>query len=205
MAEATIELPLSFQVPEVFRDIDFTVSAEENTNKLLDELTAIDPRPSDEEIAHAVLAQQTMYEMLAAAGAVYAGILLAGPGKGKADAKLTSLMLTVTARPSELSNDQTVHRLARTMGAIYPEAEVGVVRMHTGPAVLLTEETKVPRPVNLLDNDDSPSVVRQMHVFVPIPGRLAMADFSIATENTAEWDDYVAILGQVCKTIRFAD
>ncbi len=44
-----------------------------------------------------------------------------------------------------------------------------------------------------------------MHVFVPIPGRLAMADFSIATENTAEWDDYVAILGQVCKTIRFAD
>ncbi|CAM5511407.1 hypothetical protein AB0M94_00025 [Streptomyces xanthochromogenes] len=205
MAEATIELPLSFQVPEVFRDIDFTVSAEENTNKLLDELTAIDPRPSDEEIAHAVLAQQTMYEMLAAAGAVYAGILLAGPGKGKTDAKLTSLMLTVTARPSELSNDQTVHRLARTMGAIYPEAEVGVVRMHTGPAVLLTEETKVPRPVNLLDNDDSPSVVRQMHVFVPIPGRLAMADFSIATENTAEWDDYVAILGQVCKTIRFAD
>ncbi|MFJ2405809.1 hypothetical protein ACIOUE_31390 [Streptomyces xanthochromogenes] len=205
MAEATIELPLSFQVPEVFRDIDFTVSAEENTNKLLDELTAIDPRPSDEEIAHAVLAQQTMYEMLAAAGAVYAGILLAGPGKGKADAKLTSLMLTVTARPSELSNDQTVHRLARTMGAIYPEAEVGVVRMHTGPAVLHTEETKVPRPVNLLDNDDSPSVVRQMHVFVPIPGRLAMADFSIATENTAEWDDYVAILGQVCKTIRFAD
>ncbi|MEU6051195.1 hypothetical protein ABZ829_12295 [Streptomyces xanthochromogenes] len=205
MAEATIELPLSFQVPEVFRDIDFTVSAEENTNKLLDELTAIAPRPSDEEIAHAVLAQQTMYEMLAAAGAVYAGILLAGPGKGKADAKLTSLMLTVTARPSELSNDQTVHRLARTMGAIYPEAEVGVVQMHTGPAVLLTEETKVPRPVNLLDNDDSPSVVRQMHVFVPIPGRLAMADFSIATENTAEWDDYVAILGQVCKTIRFAD
>ncbi|MFE9122282.1 hypothetical protein [Streptomyces sp. NPDC007172] len=205
MAEATIELPPPFQVPEVFRDIDFTVSAEENTNKLLDELTAIDPRPSDEEIAHAVLAQQTMYEMLAAAGAVYAGILLAGPGKGKAGAKLTSLMLAVTARPSELSNDQTVHRLARTMGAIYPEAEVGVVRMHTGPAVLLTEETKVPRPVNLLDNDDSLSVVRQMHVFVPIPGRLARADFSIATENTAEWDDYVAILGQVCKTIRFAD
>ncbi|MFE9538178.1 hypothetical protein [Streptomyces sp. NPDC006691] len=83
MAEATIELPPPFQVPEVFRDIDFTVSAEENTNKLLDELTAIDPRPSDEEIAHAVLAQQTIYEMLAAAGAVTRASCSPGPARAK--------------------------------------------------------------------------------------------------------------------------
>ncbi|MGA5560628.1 hypothetical protein ACPCUV_05505 [Streptomyces platensis] len=203
MPAATIDLPLSFSIPKGFRDIDLTVSAEANTNKLIDELTGLTRRPSDEEIAHAVLVQQSMYEMLAAAGAVYAGILLAGPSKDEPDGRLTSLMLTVTARPSELSNDQTVHRLARTMGAIYPEAEVGVVRLPTGPAVLLTEDTKVERPVNLLSDGGGPTVVRQLHVFVPIPGRTAMADFSIATENIAEWDDYVAILGQVCTTIEF--
>lgn len=204
MPAATIDLPLTFSVPEVFRDIDLTVSAEANTNKLIKELTGLAQPPGDEEIAHAVLVQQSMYEMLSAAGAVYAGILLAGPTKDNPKARLTSLMLTVTARPSELSNDQTVHRLARTMGAIYPEAEVGVVRLPSGPAVLLTEDSKVERPVNLLGDGGGPTVVRQLHVFVPVPGRLAMADFSIATENIAEWDDYVAILGQVCTTIEFA-
>ncbi|CAM5321960.1 hypothetical protein [Streptomyces abikoensis] len=205
MPAATIDLPLSFSVPSAFQDIDLTVSAEANTARLIGELTGLPEPPGEQEIAHAVLVQQAMYEMLAAAGAVYAGILLAGPTEDDPGGRLTSLMLTVTARPSELSNDQTVHRLARTMGAIYPEAEVGVVRLPTGPAVLLTEDSRVERPVNLLGDGGGPTVVRQLHVFVPVPGRLAMADFSIATENLAEWDDYVDILGQVCTTIEFTD
>ncbi|MFH8405300.1 hypothetical protein ACH4FX_11075 [Streptomyces sp. NPDC018019] len=204
MPEATIDLPLSFAVPEQFRDIDFTVSAEVNTNRLIEHLNMVDPKPSDAEIAHAVLSQQSMYEMLSAAGAVYAGTLLSGPTREDPKKPLSSVMLTVTARPSELSNEDTVHRLARTMGAIYPAAEVGVVRIQTGPAVLLTEERKVERPVNLLGDGGEPTIVRQLHVFVPIPGRLAMADFAIATEKIAEWDSCVEIIGQVCKTIAFA-
>ncbi|MEU6171095.1 hypothetical protein ABZ832_04135 [Streptantibioticus parmotrematis] len=203
MAKSSIDLPMSFEVPEVFHDIDFSVSAETNTNTLIERLNMVDPKPSQEEMAHAVLAQQTMYELLSAAGAVYAGTLLYGPTKEKPDAKLASAILTVTARPSELSNEQTVHRLARTMGAVYQKAEVGVVRLAAGPAVLLTEERKVEKPVNLLTEGGGPTVVRQLHVFVPIPGRLAMADFAIATENLAEWDSCVEILAEVCRTITF--
>ncbi|MFH8346384.1 hypothetical protein [Streptomyces sp. NPDC018045] len=204
MSEATIDLPLSFSVPEMFRDIDFTVTAETHTDRLIADLTGLDPRPTDDEIAHAIVSQQAMYEMLAAAGAVYAGILLSGPTEEEPGKPLSSMLLSVTARPSELSNEDTVHRLARTMGAIYPDAEVGVVKLPTGSAVLLTEESKVPRPVNLLNAGGGPTVVRQLHVFVPVPGRLAMADFAIATENIAEWDDCVEIIGQVCKTIAVA-
>ncbi|WP_121016894.1 hypothetical protein [Streptomyces sp. 3211.6] len=203
--DATIDLPLSFGVPEDFQDIDFAVSAEVNTNRLIDRLNMVDPQPSEAEIAHAVLAQQSMYEMLSAAGAVYAGTLLSGPTREEPEKRLSSVTLTVTARPSELSNELTVHRLARTMGALYPDAEVGVVRLEAGPAVLLTEERKVERPVNLLGEGGGATVVRQLHVFVPIPGRLAMADFAIATENTAEWEDCVEILAQVCRTIVFAE
>ncbi|MBJ6637087.1 hypothetical protein H4K36_02370 [Streptomyces sp. DHE7-1] len=203
MADATIDLPLSFQVPEAFTDIDFSVSAEVNTNRLIERLNMVDPRPSDEQIATAVITQQSMYELLSAAGAVYAGTLLYGPTKENPDTQLASAILTVTARPSELSNEHTVHRLARTMGAIYPDAEVGVVRLEAGPAVLLTEERKVERPVNLLGDGGGPTVVRQLHVFVPIPGRLAMADFAIATENLPEWDSCVEILAEVCRTITF--
>ncbi|CAN3983279.1 hypothetical protein [Kitasatospora purpeofusca] len=203
MPDATIDLPISFQVPEAFTDIDFSASAEVNTDRLIERLNMVDPKPSDEEMASAVLTQQTMYELLSAAGAVYAGTLLYGPTKENPEQKLASAILTVTARPSELSNDQTVHRLARTMGAIYPDAEVGVVRLEAGPAVVLTEERKVERPVNLLGDGGAPTVVRQLHVFLPIPGRLAMADFAIATENLPEWDSCVEILAEVCRTIAF--
>lgn len=205
MPDATIDLPLSFAVPEAFQDIDFAVSAEVNTNRLIERLNMVDPQPSEAEIAHAVLSQQSMYELLSAAGAVYAGTLLSGPTEEEPERKLSSVILTVTARPSELSNELTVNRLARTMGAIYPDAEVGVVRLETGPAVLITEERKVEKPVNLLTAGGAATVVRQLHVFVPIPGRLAMADFAIATENIAEWDDCVEILGETCKTITFAE
>ncbi|MGW8358421.1 hypothetical protein [Streptomyces wedmorensis] len=203
--DASVDLPIGFKVPEDFTDINFAVSAEVNTNQLIDRLNTISPRPSDEEIAHAVLAQQTMYELLSAAGAVYAGTLLYGPTKEKPQEKLSSAILTVTARPAELSNDKTVHRLARTMGAIYPEAEVGVVVLKTGPAVLLTEERKAEKPVNLLDEGGGPTIVRQLHTFVPIPGRLAMADFAIATENLEHWGSCVEILAEVCHTITFPD
>ncbi|MEU5902591.1 hypothetical protein [Streptomyces venezuelae] len=205
MADATAELPLSFQVPDPFQDLGFQLSPAENTNKLLDKLQSISPKPSDEQIAHAALAQQAMYEMLSSAGAAYAGVLLSGPSPEHPDRPLSSVLLSVIARPSELANEDTVHRLSRTMGALYPEAEVGVVRLKTGPAVLVTEETKVEQPVNLLVDDSAPTRVRQLHVFVPIPGRYAMADFCIATENVDEWDDCVQILARVCDTITFAD
>jgi hypothetical protein len=200
-----VELPLTFSVPQQFQSLDLAASAEENTNLLLERLGQLESPPSREELAHAVLAQQTMYEMLTAAGAVYAGVLLA---KTPADAPpeqqhMSSVLLSVVARPSELSNEHTVTRLARTLGAIYPEAEVGVSRLPSGPVVLLTQDSKVEKPVNLLVDDDEPTVVRQLHVFVPIPDRLAMADFSIATENLAEWDHCVDILAGVCSTIAF--
>ncbi|MCX5376607.1 hypothetical protein [Streptomyces sp. NBC_00091] len=205
MPDATVELPLTFSVPEVFTDIDFQVSAETNTNRLIDNLESLDPRPTPEQISHAVLAQQAMYEMLAAAGAVYAGVLLGGPSEDNPDKPLSSVMLSVTARPSELSNEHTVRRLSRTMGALYPEAEVGVMVLDCGPAVVVTQDTKVPSPVNLLENDTRPTVVRQLHIFVPVPGRLAMADFSLATENIDEWEDCLELIGAVCRTIRFTD
>ncbi|MEU7640098.1 hypothetical protein AB0C11_29075 [Streptomyces sp. NPDC039016] len=45
-------------VPEGFQDIDLTVSAEANTDKLIAELTEPTRRAKDEEIAHAVLVHQ---------------------------------------------------------------------------------------------------------------------------------------------------
>lgn len=205
MPDATAELPLTFSVPDAFRDIDFQVSAEVNTNRLVENLESLKPKPSKEQVAHAVLAQQAMYEMLAAAGAVYAGVLLSGPSEDNPNKPLSSVMLSVTARPSELSNENTVRRLSRTMGALYPEAEVGVMMLDCGPAVVVTQDTEVPRPVNLLEDDPRPTTVRQLHIFVPIPGRLAMADFSLATENIDEWGDCLELIGAVCKTIRFTE
>ena len=205
MADVNVDLPITFQVPTDFQELDLQATVETNVNKLLAYLDGVTPKPSDAEKAHAVLAQQAMYEMLSAAGAVYAGTYLYKPTKDDPSQKLASVILTVTARPSELSNADTVHRLARTMGAVYPEAEVAVMRLQCGLAVMMTEERKVPKPANLLDDAEAATVVRQLHVFVPIPGRLAMADFAIATENLTDWSSCVEILAEVCRTITFDD
>ncbi|PSJ30530.1 hypothetical protein B7P34_00455 [Streptosporangium nondiastaticum] len=53
------------------------------------------------------------------------------------------------------------------------------------------------------DHVSARSCVRQLHVFVPIPGRTAMADFSISTENIPDWEHYVEILAGICRTIQF--
>ncbi|MFF0628091.1 hypothetical protein [Streptomyces sp. NPDC004296] len=51
-------LPAGYPVPEGSQDIDLTVSAEADTDKLIAELTEPTRRPGDEEIAHAILVQQ---------------------------------------------------------------------------------------------------------------------------------------------------
>ncbi|MHC0430936.1 hypothetical protein ACX6XY_12200 [Streptomyces sp. O3] len=207
-AASGVELPLTFSVPQEFESLDLMGSAEENTNMLLERLGQLEPQPPQEEVAHAVLAQQTMFEVLTAAGAVYAGTLLSKTPENAPpeQQRLASAMLTVIARPSELNNEDTVDRLARMLGATHSGAEVGVTRLPdpVGRVVLLTQESKVDKPVGLLQTGERPTVVRQLHVFVPVPGRLAMADFSIATENVDEWDHYVDILAGVCNTIKFS-
>ncbi|MBH1935226.1 hypothetical protein I5Q34_13230 [Streptomyces sp. AV19] len=203
MAElTTIELPFTFSVPEAFEDCEFALSPEERADRFLAKLSALDPKPSDEELLHALLAQQSLVDQLANAGCVYAGVMLTRPEPPRKG--IASLLLTVTVRPSELSGDATLERLAQSMAATYPTAEVGVVVLPAGPAVLCTEETKVGGTVNLLGAGGGDTVVRQLHVFVPIPGRTAMADFSVSTENTADWEHYVEILAGVCRTIQFA-
>ncbi|GAA3276833.1 hypothetical protein [Streptomyces lavendulae] len=196
---AAYELPLAYKVPAAFRRIDLTASAATVTNELIKQLEALKPPPSKEQIARAALTQLCVYEMLAGAGSVYAGVLL----MRTADQHLTSLTLTVTARPSELANRQTAPRLARTMAAICPKAEVGIVRVPCGPVVMLTEDSQVGKPENLLTDGGKPTRVRQLHVFVPVAGSRVMADFCIATENLEAWGDAVDTLSEVCRTIRF--
>ncbi|MFI0716660.1 hypothetical protein ACH4SK_40050 [Streptomyces inhibens] len=94
----TIELPFTFSVPEEFDDCEFPLSPDELAQRIIDKLSAFQPRPSDEEILHAVVTQQSMVDLLADSGCVYAGILLA---TSSTDERIPlSAMLTVTVRPS---------------------------------------------------------------------------------------------------------
>ncbi|MFE7540960.1 hypothetical protein [Streptomyces platensis] len=198
----TIELPFAFSVPEGFEAVDFARSPVERAEKTVEKLSSLTPKPTDEEMLHAVITQQSMVDLLAESGCVYAGILLTR--SSAQEHAPASLMLTVNVRPSELDNSDTLERLATTLAATHPDAEVGVVVLPIGPAVLLTEDTGVGQAANLLDVAEA-TKVRQLHAFVPIPGRTAMADFSISTENTADWDDYVDILAAVCRTIELTE
>jgi hypothetical protein len=203
-----IELPFTFSAPKEFETIDFKRAPRDRADATILKLQLMDPPPTDAEILHAVTAQQTMVDLLAANGAVYAGILVAkDDSTTDSPTDLMSVMLTVTIRASELDDDASMERVTEELITAYPEAETGLVVLPIGPgrspvtAVLITEEVKVTQAVNLLDESSGSSLVRQLHVFVPIPGRTAMADFSISTESLGNWDNCVNILAAVCDTI----
>ncbi|WP_253779884.1 hypothetical protein [Goodfellowiella coeruleoviolacea] len=114
--------------------------------------------------------------------------------------KRVSATFSVTIRPSELSDKDTVERLAHTVAMLHPTAEVGAVKLPCGVAVLVTEDREVPEGVTLLATPRPASTVRQCHAIVPIPDRTAIADFSICTEDTEQWDDYVTLLATITFT-----
>ncbi|SDM32139.1 hypothetical protein [Allokutzneria albata] len=121
----------------------------------------------------------------------------------KQKGKLVSATFSVTIRPSELSNQDTVERLTRTIALLHPTAEVGAVKLPCGVAAPVTEDRQVPEGVTLLGKPRKASTVRQCHALIPIPDRTAVADFSICTEDIEGWDDHVAILAGICATITF--
>ncbi|MEE1821646.1 hypothetical protein PUR61_05475 [Streptomyces sp. BE20] len=210
----TLDMPFTFSVPKEFEAIDFTRSPEERADATLANLRAMDPKPSEEEMLQAVVSQQTVIDLLADSGAVYAGVLVAKDDNiSTAEAtEIVSALLTVTIKPSDLKDTVTVNWLTDTLTTLYPGAEIGIVVLPTGPdrapapAVLVTEEVELPQPVNLIEDTadkPAPSRVRQLHVFVPITGRTAMADFSISTQSLENWDACVTILASICETITF--
>lgn len=201
MPETLIDLPFTFKVPNELQSFDLSLTPEQRADALIGRLQSLDPRPSDEEITKAVLTQQTTADLLGTTSVVYAATLLA---RSEANPALPmSVFLTVSVRPSELSNKLTIDRLTRSMAVSMPEAEVGVVVLPSGPAVLVTEEVGLDTAVNLLESGGG-STVRQLHALVPIPDRTALADFSISTECLADWDQVVGLFAGICATITFA-
>ena len=201
MPETLIDLPFTFEVPSEFQSFDLSLTPEQRADAIIGRLQSLDPKPSDEEITKAVLTQQTTADLLGTTSVVYAATLLA---RSEANPALPmSVFLTVSVRPSELTDKLTIDRLTRSMAVSMPEAEVGVVVLPSGPAVLVTEEVGLDTAVNLLESGGR-STVRQLHALVPIPNRTALADFSISTECLADWDQVVGLFAGICATITFA-
>jgi hypothetical protein len=201
MTDSTlIDLPFTFDVPAEFQAFDLRLTPAQRADAIIERMQSLAPPPSDEEITKAVLTQQTTADLLDTSGVVYAGTLLA---RSEANPGLPmSVFLSVSVRPSELTDKLTIDRLTSAMAVAMPEAEVGVVVLPSGPAVLVTEEVSLGTAVNLVESSGG-SIVRQLHVLVPIPGRTAVADFSIATESIADWEQVVGILASICGTITF--
>lgn len=201
MSTTTVEMPFTFAVPQVFDEILFSRSAEERANITIENLNALDPKPTEEQILQAVITKQAVVESLAQSGAAYSAILIAR--SEKVEDKLVSATFSVMIRPSEFSDQETVERLAKTVALLHPTAEVGAIKLPCGVAVLIADECEVPKSVTLLGKGREPTTVCQCHVIVPIPGRTALADFSISTDDIEEWDDYVEILAGICASIQF--
>ncbi|ASU77312.1 hypothetical protein CDG81_02150 [Actinopolyspora erythraea] len=68
-------------------------------------------------------------------------------------------------------------------------------------------EAALPKPeVNLTGAEHhEPRVSRQLQVIVPLVERGQLAIFGLVTECLRDWDDYVAMMAEICNSIRWRD
>lgn len=196
--------PLEFSVPGEFTPIDLTSSPAERAEKLYGALTAYSPDLTPLQIAHLLAANQYMVERM-----INEGVLYAATFTGRSDrdpTAATTAQFIVMSRSSADSNQQTLPQLIEILHSQRPNCDCRLVDIPIGRCLAIVDETHVGAPRDLVGNLDAVThKVRQIQLIYPLPDRNETACFTMSTECTRDWDEYVAMMAEISKTIRWRE
>ncbi len=95
-------------------------------------------------------------------------------------------------------------RRAGELAAARPRAEVGVLHLPYGRAIVATEDRVVPLPGALYGlAQDGESLVRQIEVMIPHPVGGHLVLIVLSTEYLDHWEDLVPVLGTALEAVSF--
>lgn len=108
-------------------------------------------------------------------------------------------------KPLETESSLTfADRTAGTLAASRPQAEVGVLHLPYGRAVVATEDRLVRLPGALYGlAEDGESLVRQVEVMIPHPVGRHLVLVVLSTEYLDYWEDWVMVLGTALEGLSF--
>lgn len=196
-------LPLRFEVPEQFTEIDLAEEPELRAERTLAQLAEYLPHSTDEQRLHLAMVQEVSISRMVAEGAVYAATLVAATEEDQP--RLTTGQFTVTARrvPGGV-HSHTLSEIAEQLRSDELRRDVGFVPLPAGRALAVVEDRELRTPVTVLgDASDDLHVIRQLQLTLPFPDGDRLAIFTVSTECLYDWESYVDIMGGIARTVEF--
>ncbi|OLT45129.1 hypothetical protein BJF85_01560 [Saccharomonospora sp. CUA-673] len=197
--------PLTFALPTEFRAVDLTADAATRATRLQAELDRTLPGLEDEQRLHLIVANQYAVERMLDEGVLYAATFIGRSDRRPGAASIAQF----TALTREMSVPGTGRRpLEPVLDAIRRQrknADAQYVDLEIGRCLVVVEDDRFQRPVRVTGEPaDTVRHVRQIQVVFPLADRGELAFFALSTECLWDWDDYVTMMAEICKTLRWA-
>lgn len=195
--------PLNFSLQPGFTAIDLAESAQDRAEKMLDSLQRNMPELGVEEHLRAIMAYEYSVRRMREEGVIYAANFVGRSSEDSSTA--TTAQFSVVLQAAELKASQPLTIPAEELRK-RPSCKVDFVDLPVGRSLVVVEETTLQPEVNLAGHDSAPQRrTRQFQVIIPLSSRDELAIFSLATECLQDWDDYVGMMAEICKTISWRE
>ncbi|GAA1238752.1 hypothetical protein GCM10009676_24170 [Prauserella halophila] len=196
--------PLVFALPAQFRPVDLSADAATRASRLQEQLESSLPGLSGEQLLHVLLANQYSVERMLDEGVIYAATFL---GRSDRDPNAASMaQFSVLTRKMAGHHRQPLEPVLESIRRERENAEAQYVDLEIGRCLVVMEDDRFSNPVRVTgEPTDTMRHVRQIQVIFPLVDRGKLAFFALSTECLWDWDDYVAMMAEICKTIRWAE
>lgn len=194
--------PLKFDLPTAFQPIDLHADAADRGADLYAKLEEAQLPLTEEQRLWLLLTNQRLVERMIQQGVAYAATFL---GRSDRDTTaLTTAQFTVTVQRGIAGAGGTLEELATSLREHREDCVAEQVRLPIGPGLAIIEDDEVEMYRDPFgEASEVIKQVRQLQVVAPLVGRRQLVYFGISTECIRDWDDYVTMMAEICKTIRW--
>ncbi|MBB3051910.1 hypothetical protein FHS23_002939 [Prauserella isguenensis] len=195
--------PLTFSLPDEFREIDLHSDPATRADALYVRMKQYAPGLPTGRQLHLIAAQEALVERMVAEGVLYAAALITRSAGDPL--MLSTAQFTVTVRDAPIRQRDPLPQLLSAIDK-RPNTEARYVDLEVGRCIAVIEEATFRLGLDLMGapnpNDHR---VRQLQVIYPMVDRGQVAMFGLSTESIDDWDDYVNMMAEICKTIRASE
>lgn len=196
--------PLAFALPAEFRPVDLSADASTRATQLQERLESSLPELAGEQLLHVLMANQYAVERMVDEGVIYAATFL---WRSERDPSAASMaQFSVLTRDMPGNHRQPLEPVLESIRRERKNAEAQYVDLEIGRCLVVVEDDRFRNPVRVTgEPTDTVRHVRQIQLIFPLVDRGTLAFFALSTECLWDWDDYVAMMAEICKTIRWAE
>ncbi|GAA1972882.1 hypothetical protein [Kitasatospora viridis] len=192
---------LWFDAPIGFTELPLDADPEDRTVRVLDGLDAFYPQATAEQKLSAALSAEAGLRAQLAQGLCYA----ADCRYLAEDGQVILGTFQLFARPEPVGEPLTfAQRNARQLAAQRPDAEVGVLGLPCGRALVATEDRVVPVPAGTYGTErHGTATIRQLEVLLAHPDASHLLVLVFGTEHVAYWEEWLPVLAQALGGLSF--